>query len=726
MKKKLFKNKYGNRNHFKHKRKRTSLSISLLLKIYKFLLKIIKLLFFLFTIKLILIKNQFDNDIVIKRQYKDEYMNIKSDKWIVMTASNPPSNLIIDLEAKIKKWKIIVIGNNKTTDSKWDIFINSKNLIYLSIINQSKLEYNILKYIKNDSKCRKNIGYLFAIQHGAKEIYEIDENLNISNYDSSFLDINIHNSYLCYGVRNDKIMINPYVYFRENNIWPRGFLYKDIISDYNNTFYYTHSSKVNLKPLVYQGLINEIPDVDSIFMLSNFKVNDGGLNITFLKNEPLIYLPGNYVPINSKCAKYIYDIFPFLLLPITINESISDILRGYILERFVYEFQGTVVFYNTKFFNRNNIIKKFILVEEKQIIFNLNKILDIIKSKTYSKKRPQKLMFSILSELINNNILKKEELEIYKAYLDDLSNIGYNFSKLFTKKRNNKVSNYLNISSELIYHRPTNPIILRNNNISYQIMKHSYNNKVYNDILLIINYNNPGYLKLNEYLEKLYKNNFPNIVYLYPGKQSKKEPNIIKCKESHQGYYSYRCIEYIYKKYPNYKGYLLTNDDNYLKIWELENLDFSIPWFYIYEPNGYSPAWMFSQNCNKLYDLCDKNVEWKYNLTKYYGKYKIFNGISDLYYIPDKYISQFINLVKKMYHSRIFLECAVHSSFAIISASRYHVFYIKALYDKDRDIAVNILRKDFKQISIHPIKFSNEEFKKGVLLYNYFINANEF
>ena len=74
MKKKLFKNKYGNRNHFKHKRKRTSLSISLLLKIYKFLLKIIKLLFFLFTIKLILIKNQFDNDIVSKRQYKDEYI----------------------------------------------------------------------------------------------------------------------------------------------------------------------------------------------------------------------------------------------------------------------------------------------------------------------------------------------------------------------------------------------------------------------------------------------------------------------------------------------------------------------------------------------------------------------------------------------------------------------------------------------------------------------------
>ena len=39
----------------------------------------------------------------------------------------------------------------------------------------------------------------------------------------------------------------------------------------------------------------------------------------------------------------------------------------------------------------------------------------------------------------------------------------------------------------------------------------------------------------------------------------------------------------VYNKYPNYKGYLYTNDDDFMKIWELNNLDFNIPWLYHFE-----------------------------------------------------------------------------------------------------------------------------------------------
>ena len=96
----------------------------------------------------------------------------------------------------------------------------------------------------------------------------------------------------------------------------------------------------------------------------------------------------------------------------------------------------------------------------------------------------------------------------------------------------------------------------------------------------------PGYLNLNEYLEKLYNKSFPNIVYLYPKKIKTDSSNIIICKESKNGFYSYKCIRNVFRQFPNYKGYLLTNDDNYLKIWELENFDFNIPWLYRYEPDG--------------------------------------------------------------------------------------------------------------------------------------------
>ena len=732
------KKKLKKKNIYKHKHKNLSSKskIQINLNIFNVILIIIKCLFLFLLIRFIIKINLNNNGKQKHKNIENVDMNgtkiindvkydIYSEKWIIINAFNPPSKTIIDLENMIDKWKIIVIGNNKTNNSNWDMFKNSTKLIYLSIKDQNLLGYNILKFLNVDSYCRKNIGYLFAIQHGAKEIYEIDENLEFSMNNLTFFDFNINDSYICYGQSNNSKMINPYIHFGETNIWPRGFLYKDIISEYNKTIRYTHSSKIKLEPLVYQGLINGIPDVDSLFILTHGKISSN-LNITFSNNPPLLYLPGNYVPLNSKNTKYFYEIFPFLMLPMTINESISDILRGYILERFVYAYNGSIVYNNnTDVYNSDNFLNNINNLGERDILFCLDKILDIIKSDKHSVENSKTLLFSIISELIKNNFLKKEELDTYHAFLDDLTNIGYNFSSNFTHNVINDYNNYLNISTELIYYIPKNPILLKGNN-TLEIIKHSSCNKVYNDILLIINYNIPGFLELNKYLEKLYKKYFPNIVYLYPGKSEKDNPNIFECKESKQGYYSYICIKYVYNKFPNYKGYLLTNDDNYMKVWELENFDFSIPWYFLYEQFDITWRWMFYNYCKNLYNICDNNPDWKEKVINFYGMYKIFSGLTDFYYIPNNYMINYIELIEKMYDSKIFLECAVHTSFAIMSAPKYQVIRIRALYAQERIKAINFLQKEFEQIFIHPIKFSKDEFRIGVNKYNYFINSNEF
>ena len=106
--------------------------------------------------------------------------------------------------------------------------------------------------------------------------------------------------------------------------------------------------------------------------------------------------------------------------------------------------------------------------------------------------------------------------------------------------------------------------------------------------------------------------------------------------------------------------------------------------------------------------------------------FRILNGISDFYYIPNDYILPFIDLAKKMFDNKIFLECA-HTTFGIISAEKNHVIYIRSLWSpEDRNNALNVLREEFQQICIHPIKFSKDENKEGVNKYNYFINAYDF
>ena len=159
-------------------------------------------------------------------------------------------------------------------------------------------------------------------------------------------------------------------------------------------------------------------------IIKQYKKKKKNLNIIFSQNFPLLYLPGNYVPINSKNTKYLYEIFPFLMLPVTINESISDIIRGYILERFVFCYGGMIVFHNSDVSNENSKNDNSKLLEEKQLFFSLKKILEIIKSnKSNSFENPEdpiKLLFEILTELIKNNFLRHEDITLYKAFLHDL------------------------------------------------------------------------------------------------------------------------------------------------------------------------------------------------------------------------------------------------------------------------------------------------------------------
>ena len=65
-----------------------------------------------------------------------------------------------------------------------------------------KLRYKTVKYLNYNSYSRKNIGYLFAIEHGAKEIYEIDEDIIIPDLILIFsLDNHL------YGQEDLKLMI---------------------------------------------------------------------------------------------------------------------------------------------------------------------------------------------------------------------------------------------------------------------------------------------------------------------------------------------------------------------------------------------------------------------------------------------------------------------------------------------------------------------------------------
>ena len=350
-------------------------------------------------------------------------------------------------------------------------------------------------------------------------------------------------------------MINPYNHFGQINIWSRGFRLNDIGKEYNNKFLLINSTKLNLKPLIYQGLINGIPDLDSIYPQTKILNN---INISFTNiYSSIIYLPGNYIPINSKNTKYLYDIFPFLVIPNTINDEISDIFRGYIIQYFSWRFNSCVIYSTSNMYKYKNTFNSQ-FIKQKKLFYNLDDFINILNNKENNNyKNFTEIFYDIIKSLIKYNFLDKKDLNVYKAYLEDLLNIGFVYSNKFYKNINNNYKDYIDIYSEFKFYLPQKQcIIIKEYKNIIKIINHYKFLKKFNDILLIINYNHKDFEFLNDYLNKLYLNHFENIIFITPSSLNTK--NIISCNETNEGYYSYICFKKVYEKYPNFKDiYLL-------------------------------------------------------------------------------------------------------------------------------------------------------------------------
>ena len=634
---------------------------------------------------------------LLKRIYriKDDYSKNIFDKWIIIFTRNPPTQIIDYLVNTLIDWKILIIANEASIDKDWYKYKISNKLIYLSFKEQKKLSYNSIRYIYKTSYVRKNIGYLFAIEHGAKEIYEIDDYINIKNLNKEIIFNNSkYSNRISIGINNNSKMINPYAYFGIKDIWPRGFVLNDIGYD-NNIFFNYELKQIKLKPLIYQGLLNGEPDIDEIFFMTR-KSKMVPLNISFLQNYP------------------------------------------YIMQTYAWKYKGGIIFYNSNMYKYGNRNKGNIdFIKEKQLYFETKNFLKILKNTDKKENHPKEFLIKIIKSLVLKKILKKIDLKIYLSFLKDLSEFNYIYSNDYNENEITDI-NYLDIYTEFLYKYTIQGKIYLMNNKEIQLIKHRNSNKIYNNILLIIIYNYSKLIVLNRYMIKLYKKYFPHIVFLKEGYNNLTQENIIECKESFRGFYSYICFRSVYNKYPNMKGYLFLNDDNFFKPWDLENLDLNIPWmnFIRKHPNTskplsnypkYASVWKrLNSTYNNINYFFNKNTRWKNNYTKCFGSSDILNILVDLIYFPKDIMSKFCDIVETMYDLRIFLQTAIPTALGILELKRIQLLPSIFLWKKERKLIFKHLRNSYSFIEVHPIKFSKDLNKKLVNDYIEFMNCREY
>ncbi len=334
----------------------------------------------------------------------------KSEKWIVITTINPPtpaievvSRLCIDSD-----WSAVVVGDTKTPED-WQ----APGIDFLSIKQQYDLFPEFARLVPTRHYCRKNLGYLYAIQHGAKLILETDDD-NIPGPDFGY----IHQLEVSGDLVNSKDWVNVYRYFTKEHIWPRGLPLDTIHNAPLPT-----PTEATTDCLVQQFLADEDPDVDAVYRLV---LNNP---VTFDKREkPVILEPGTWCPFNTQNTLIFAEAFPLLYLPCHVSFRMTDIWRSFVMQAALWAKGQRVAFRNATVrqernahdFNRDFEDEIPGYLHNEAIRQSLESELDRITSDG-SPLPLSEIMLSLWNRLIHDGFVPEQEREILQGWTRELN-----------------------------------------------------------------------------------------------------------------------------------------------------------------------------------------------------------------------------------------------------------------------------------------------------------------
>jgi hypothetical protein len=402
------------------------------------------------------------------------------------------------------------------------------------------------------------------------------------------------------------------------------------------------------------------------------------------------------------------------------------------MERFIWGYNGTVLFHSPSVYQKRNVHDYYSdFIDEEALYYGLEDILNglntELKKPTYN---PGQFLVSLIELLVEKKVLKDNDLKMYKAFIEDLESIGYNYSPNYSTKINYDHKQFLKISSEMRFYTPRKQRELMRNNgkeETHKVLYHYPSNTVFQDIILIINFYNKDVNSLKEYMFKLYKRNFPNIVFVSStlGEFKIKDTHILSCPESSDTSLSYICIQKVYEQYPNMEGYLYLNNEILLKIWELDNFDLNLPWLCSYNITSDTQSLLKTEYKN-LQHVISSKPDLGVNLKKFLGKDGIATGMPHFYYLPKDAISKFVEIAKDMYSNKVPQELAVPNTMGMMLLPQYQYIYFADLTPNDIQNVMKYIKKVHEQILVYPVDYTREDYRKEVDKYIYFMKAEEY
>ena len=304
------------------------------------------------------------------------------------------------------------------------LYSSYPNVVFLSVEKQKQLGYRTTELLPFKSYSRKTIGYLYAIEHGAKIIYETDDDNYPYNGNIGFRPEGT-GQFLIYST--DRATVNPYEHFGQSSIWPRGYPLENIGDPAHHTFVKCDE----VRPLIQQGVVNGDPDVDAVFRLTRKDIGVK-LDVEFdSKAPPVLLPPGSYAPFNSQNTLFLYDAFWGLMMPPGPAMRVTDIWRAYYDKRLLEEIDGYLAFFGPNAYqerNSHSYLADFI--DEKALYHDAGRFIAFLREWKPTKPDFFNRILELTVACVEQKFLEPIDALVMKAWLSDLVSMGYKVPEL--------------------------------------------------------------------------------------------------------------------------------------------------------------------------------------------------------------------------------------------------------------------------------------------------------
>ena len=338
----------------------------------------------------------------------------KERLFVVLTTIAPPTECVRRLrDAMPRSATLAVVGDTKGPEQ-----YDTPGTTFLPYAAQRALEFQLYANLPTRHYARKNLGYLHAMRCGANCIYETDDdNAPLENWKP-------RTAFVAGGRRtppHDRSpdtpkWVNVYQYFSGESIWPRGLPLNEVRGAAPSA----ETLKAGVFAPIQQGLVNNSPDVDAVWRLTQDRP------FSFDDAPSVLLSPGNWCPFNTQSTWWWPIAYPLMYIPSHCSFRMCDIWKSFVAQRCLWELGMGVVFHAAEVVQERNFHELMADFRDEipgylgnsQIVASLAKLtLDAGQGNVNTN------LIRCYEALVGEGVFPDEELILAKAWVADIEAI---------------------------------------------------------------------------------------------------------------------------------------------------------------------------------------------------------------------------------------------------------------------------------------------------------------